>query len=496
MPLHLRAFARVAFFASAVAVLPTLGPAQNAFSPGGEDYAIAGARLGDQTAPHVAVGPQGGWLVWQDNAADGDGLGIMAARLDANFTLIGTPQRVNAQGAHDQEKPRVARLSNGGAVVVWQGGRLGFQNIYARFLNPDGSFATGDILVNTSTNQFQIDPAVAVLTDGSVIVVWGSSQPGLTALQDIQAQRLSASGQKLGGEFRVNQFTTRNQRTPAVAALPGGGYVVAWISELQRSAQSVDVYARLFNASGTALTAELPVNPNPAGLCANPAVAVSPSGNFAVAWSQKEGSFQAAPGNDKTAAQLRSDGWDVAARLFSSTGTGLGGAIRLNTVSYGDQFGPQISAFGKNYLATWVSLGHDGAREGIFGQFLNHTGALEGVEFRINTATPSRQMHPAIASDEVNRFLVVWTSFQAGTSFDLIARNYELIRMSMSAEAGMVRLTWNTQPGCVYQVQSSTSMHSNSWVNVGGERPAGGLSDSVLFNPAPDAGYFRVIRVR
>jgi hypothetical protein len=175
---------------------------------------------------------------------------------------------------------------------------------------------------------------------------------------------------------------------------------------------------------------------------------------------------------------------------------GVGGTIRLNTVSYGDQFGPRLGAFGKNYLASWISLGQDGAREGVFGQFLSGSGVLDGVEFRVNTATASRQIHPSIASDGANRFLVLWTAFQAGTSFDVFARSYDLIRTTMTSEAGGVRLGWNTQPGCVYQVQSSASMQSNSWSNVGGERPADALSDSVLLNPNPDAGYYRVIRVR
>jgi hypothetical protein len=494
MPLNFRALARLALLASLPAAISLTAPAQNAFSPGGDDYAIAGARLGDQTAPHAAIAPAGGWLVWQDNAADGNGLGISAARLDAGLALNGAAFRVNAQGALDQEKPRVARLASGGAVVVWQGGPLGFQDIYARFLNADGSFATGDILVNTHTNQFQIDPSVAVLANGTVVVVWASSQQD-GSLQGVYAQRFDAAGQKLGAEFRVNQFTGRNQRTPAVAALADGNFAVAWISELQRSAESVDVYARVFTAAGAAATGELQVNPTPVGICANPAIAASASGGFAVAWSQKGGVFHTSAG-DRQATQARTDGWDVAARLFTSAGAGAGGAIRLNTVGYGDQYGPQISAFGKNYLASWVSLGQDGAREGIYGQFLNGSGGLEGVEFRVNTATASRQMHPAIASDAVNRFLVLWSTFQAGSSFDLFARHYELIRMTMAPEAGGVRLTWNTQPGNVYQVQSSANMQADSWTNVGGERTAGVLSDSVWLNPAPDAAYFRVIRLR
>jgi len=491
MPSDFRACARLLVFLSvAVAAAPV--SAQNAFSPGGPDYLIAGPLGGDQTAPHAAVGANGGWLVWQDNAADGDGLGVSAVRLGSNLTAIASVFRVNQVGAGDQEKPRVALLQNGGAVVVWQGGQFGFQKIVARFLNPNGSFATGDIAVNTYTNFHQVAPAVATLADGSVIVVWSSfTQDG--SLLGVYGQRFSAAGVKLGGEFRINQFVGNNQRTPAVAALANGNFVVAWVSELQRGSSSVDIYARIFDSAGGTVTGEFAVNPSSTNLCANPSVAASAQGGFAAAWSQKDAVHRTVAGEFPAGAP-RPNSWDVFVRLYGNSGAAATGPVQLNTLNYGDQFAPQVSAFGKNYLAAWVSLGHDGAREGIYGQFLNSSGALEGVEFRANTDTASRQIHPAIASDGVNRFLVLWTSFRAGSSFDLVARSYEIIRTEARPEAGGVRLTWNTQPGCVYQVQVSSNL--GSWINQGPERPAAGTSDSLLLNLGNNASYYRVIRLR
>src|SRR5260221_14192000 len=66
---------------SVAAAIPLAVFGQNAFSPGGPDYAIAGALPGDQTFPHAAINATGGWLVWQDNAVDGDGLGIRSQKL-------------------------------------------------------------------------------------------------------------------------------------------------------------------------------------------------------------------------------------------------------------------------------------------------------------------------------------------------------------------------------------------------------------------------------
>src|SRR5687768_71227 len=128
------------FFAIAASVFGQTNPV-----PQGGEYAVSGALNGDQTAPRTAIGASGGLSVWQEN--DGQGYGIGARRLDGSFSPIGAAFRVNETTVGDQERPSVALLPNGGAVVVFQSGKQGFQNMVARFLNPDGSPATKDISV-------------------------------------------------------------------------------------------------------------------------------------------------------------------------------------------------------------------------------------------------------------------------------------------------------------------------------------------------------------
>src|SRR6185369_4753706 len=72
----------------------------------------------------------------------------------------------------------------------------------------------------------------------------------LDLMQDVYAQRFSSSGEKIGTEFIVNQFRDFNQRSPAIAALNSGGFVLAWSSEQQREENSVGIYARVFDAAG------------------------------------------------------------------------------------------------------------------------------------------------------------------------------------------------------------------------------------------------------
>jgi hypothetical protein len=54
-------------------------------------------------------------------------------------------------------------------------------------------------------------------------------------------------------------------------------------------------------------------------------------------------------------------------------------------------------------------------------------------------------------------------------------------------------LTWNSQPGLIYQVQASTNL--TSWVDLGSPRLAADKVDSLLLSGS-NFGYYRVVRLR
>jgi hypothetical protein len=437
----------------------------NYYAKNGTEYAVVGSMPGDQMFPDAAVTPAGGFVVWQDNATDGSGWGISARRVDS--TLSGTlgSFRVNQVGTNDQENPRVAMLKNGGAVVVWQGGKMGYQHIMARFLTPTNTFLTAtDLVVSTFTNNFQINPAVTTLNNSNVVVVWGSfNQVNSNSLQDVFCKILSPTGKTVSNQFLINVFTNYNQRTPAVAALKNGGFVVVWVSEQERTlapnwgsgsspastagaltSPSVDIYARLYASNGAPVSNEFLVNSgfNP---CANPAAAAAADGSFMVTWGARD------------MVDL-SNGWDVYARSFSSTGVG-GTTLRVNSYLYGDQSAPRISAIANEYLVVWTSLGQDGSREGVFGQFVHDNGTPVGGEFQVNTTTISQQMQPVVTSDGVNQFLTVWTGF-AGlpNGMDLFAQRYLNVAGLMNPMAApFVYAPFTLDTNGVYQPQLQVS---------------------------------------
>ncbi|MBI5773543.1 MAG: hypothetical protein HZA89_07355 [Verrucomicrobia bacterium] len=403
---------------------------QAAFSPQAGEYLPAGALTGNQVFPAVGVSAEGGIVVWQDSAADGDGWGISAQRLNNNFSGSLSTFRVNVQGAGQQEHPRVAMLADGGAVFVWEGGVSPRQQIYARFMAANDTFITGDVRVNTTTNYEHLSPAIARLTDGNVIIVWSSfGQDG--SLLGVYGQRFTPLGAPLGGEFQINQTTLHNQRTPAVAALGEGGFVVVWVSEASRGADplasggelfDVDIFGRIYDSSGAAAGGEFRVNNDRADTlqrtCANPSVAGLSPGGFSVAWGQL------ASVERDSSVSVSENSWDIFSRVFSVAGAAVNSAVMVNEYNFGDQFAPRIESLGSDQMVVWTSLAQDGSREGVYGRLITGAGDFGGSEFAINTTTNGSQFQPTVAADGATRFLVVWASYQSGTKMDLFAQRF------------------------------------------------------------------------
>lgn len=506
--MSLSLFVRKAVICTTLAVaFPGLLSAQSSYTTSGAQYAIAGALPGDQAHPRLAINSTGGFVVWEDNRTDGDGLGISARGLDSGLSGKLSTFQVNEIATGDQERPQVALLKDGGAVFVWQGGKLGFQHIYARFLASDNTWRTGDILVSDSTKEYQVNPVVTVLAGGNVVVLYTSmNQYSATSMKDIYGQVFSPAGEKIGAEFLVNQFSAYNQRSPAAAALPAGGFVVVWVSEMQRgtvgdsnpgtiypgySAPNVDIYARIYSASGAPTGNEMMVNTGSA-ICANPVISASSSGSFVVAWSSLD-------------PQVLSNSWDIYSRRFSNVGVGSSVA-RANTQTLRDQFDPQLGTSGGDFLLIWNSLSADSASGSVRGQFLKDDGTLSGNEFKVNTAALGEQIQPSVASDSAGRFLVAWTGFTGiATSFDVLGQRYfntaqPLPRMDApfvyvpfdlagGSYVPTVQVSWPLQAGLTldhYEVfvngasAPAASLTNNTWV-AAGLAPATTYTFSVCF---------------
>ncbi|PHS22826.1 MAG: hypothetical protein COA84_12170 [Robiginitomaculum sp.] len=115
-------------------------------------------------------------------------------------------------------------------------------------LSADATSAA-EFLVNTITIGNQKLPAIAALAGGGFVIAWqDESQSGDdSSLGAIRAQRFDSKGLAQGPEFLVITTTLLDQSSPGVAALAGGGFVIVW----QDSSLSPD------DPSGTAIRADI-----------------------------------------------------------------------------------------------------------------------------------------------------------------------------------------------------------------------------------------------
>jgi hypothetical protein len=395
----------------------------NYVTASGSEFSLMGNQAGDQVYPSISLTPGGGIIAWEDNGIDRNGAGIGARKfIGSTLTTLPTTLHVNAVSVNDQTTPQAVCLqTNNMTLFVWQTMALRTPDIYARLMNSNNVFTGADLRVNTYTKDAQSHPAVAALADGSAIIVWQSAwQDGCP--NGIFARKISPTRAMTPvREFEVNQFNdsynTRgqrgNRRQPSVALLANGNFVVTWVSELERSSTSLDIYGRIFTPALVPVTDEFLINSSTNG-CADPCVVGIADGGFTVAWSERNMFYRS------------TNGWDIAGRSFMADGTPKGNQFFINTFRFGDQFVPKLAACPSGVLAVWTSMGQDGSREGVFGQFLLGGTQLAGPEMLVNTTRVSQQVQPAVAWNGVDRFLVVWTSFVANYGFDLYGQVYVL----------------------------------------------------------------------
>ncbi|MEQ1592682.1 MAG: Ig-like domain-containing protein [Thiobacillaceae bacterium] len=351
----------------------------------------------------VAINPVDGSFVvmWTSANQDGNGTGVYLRRFDAAGNALTGEIQVNTYTSNNQQNPAIAMDANGKFVVVWEsqnqdGNKYG---IYAKRFNADGSTATsgvtGEFLVNNTTSGDQTSPSIGMDAAGNFVVAWQSNDSnGL----GIYARRFNAAGTALGTEFQVNNTTTNDQYQPAVAMNASGEFVIVWASVDQDSnllgGKSTGVYARLFNPDGSTLKNEFTVHPLlllDANDQYSPDVAMNDAGLFAVVAVDDSGSSQ-----------------NIAYRLFNSSGGAITGGDYA-TDAAGINTNPAVAiGNGGDFIVAWENIGMDGAGSGIVARHIGADGSKLGGEHIVNIVTASDQVGPSLARSG-NHAVFVWS---------------------------------------------------------------------------------------
>ena len=399
-------------------------------APVGGEFRVNTVTANTQSNPSVAVDADGDVVVaWQSNVQDGSSFGVYAQRYAASGAAVGGEFRVNSFTTGTQNSPSVAVDADGDVVVAWQSfGQDGSSyGVYAQRFAASGAPVGGEFRVNTFTASHQFEPSVAVDADGDVVVAWNSfEQEGAGSYNGIYAQRYAASGAAVGGEFRINTFTTQEQRTPSVAVDADGDVVVAWQSG--QDGANNGVYAQRYAgpnrpvASGGPRGGEIAVNTYTTSQQRYPSVAADADGDYVVAWE----SFQ------------DGSGYGVYARRYTAAGIAQGDEIAVNTVTFSTQSNASVAVDADgDFVVAWQSQGQDGSIYGVYAQRYNAAGVAQGAEFQVNAFTTSQQRNPSVALDADGDFVVAWQSVNqegASSSEGVYARRFNAVGVAQGGE--------------------------------------------------------------
>ncbi len=433
-----------------------------------------------QNNPSVAVDADGDYVVtWETNASD-DTDDVYAQLYTAAGERRGKEFRVNTTTKNNQANPSVAMDAEGNFVVAWytwteSDGPL--EGIFSQRFNADGTKSGSELRVNTSTSTEMFNQKIAMNAAGVSVIVWENNGADGSGY-GIYGQRLNASGDKQGNEFRANTSTNSDQRFPSVGIDAAGNFVVAWANEANE-----DVYAQQFSASGSKVGDEFRVNTTRANLQSRPSVAMDEDGDFVIVWT--------------------SDGQDgsktgIYAQRYNAAGTKQGSEFLVNTNTASAQFSPTVSMDNQgNFVVAWASELQGGSPYDVYLQRYDASGGKLDVEVRANTTTPNIQWTPSVDLDADGDFVLVWTD-SSNRSADIVGRVYDVNTVTLSvdsnsvAENDVVLVTAALSEALPHPVTvrlsfSGTAVQDNDFTSAGEITiPANALSGQTAITARPD----------
>src|SRR4051812_4793061 len=361
-----------------------LGPGLPERTPSrlGPEFRVNATTRGEQSAPAIAVGPDGGsMIVWL-----GDPGGVQGRFYDS----AGHPRGgeiVLSPGAVRPQQARVAADVSGRYMVVWNGQT----RVKGRIYGPDGQPATDELAIGFSPQQQGL-PDVVADPAGGFLVAWPESGD-----HTLRLQRFGAQGNLVGNEIAL----TRPGYDVRLAAYPaGGGFVLAWVEGF--GVLETDVRALRLDSSAQPIgTAAARANTDfvrRAGHHQAPVPVVHPDG-FSVVWTTAEGT-------------IRPSGPGIRARRFGADGQPAGLVLEVASgFGEGDWRGNAVALPSGKVMVLWYEKARaEDLDGGIFARLFDASWQPLGSSFRINTYTQNLQILPAAAADAAGSVVAAWTS--------------------------------------------------------------------------------------
>jgi len=238
---------------------------------GGEIH-VNQTLAGHQSRPVVAIGDEGEYLAWNSSGQPGQRVVVVGREL-------GNCESALSRGAGVHELGSMALLPGGGSLLAWTShSERGGSQVVVRILNSDGSPAGEEILVSQGEMAIDRLPALSVHEDG-FRVAWSREIPGAGTV-GVLSRAFDLSGQALGDE----RLLVTGGIEPSLSCAHDGHFALAWMSA------GDDAYiaaARLFDADGEAMGDAFKLDDTHHAQ-SGVAISMRDDGSFAAAWNRLE----------------------------------------------------------------------------------------------------------------------------------------------------------------------------------------------------------------
>ena len=229
-------------------LIPSFGAERSPLPAWGAEGKLINDATGNtlQQNPKMAALTSGDVIVVYEDSRNGN-TDIYAQKVDGEGKILwGKLSQPVCTAPRDQLSPRIIADNEGGVIITWQDDRNGNFDIFAQRLDAAGNpLWQNDGIPICSLLNGQVFPQMVGDGRGGAIILWQDYRSGA---EDLYAQRIAPSGQSIWPAAGAPVCTAPGSQWQAQLISDGaGGAIAAWTDRRNGNA---DLYAQRLNPTG------------------------------------------------------------------------------------------------------------------------------------------------------------------------------------------------------------------------------------------------------
>ena len=488
-----------------------------------EETFVTVANSGEQTDPSLAVLRHGTVAVaWTDYLLDGDVKGLSARIYSPAGDALTEPFRLNQFRDGNQYGARLQALPNGGFAAVWVSDQQQDDksiDIIARLFNSVGQPLTNEVVV--SQKGISANPVLGIAGDRLVIVWEQVDLKNKKTRWDVSLRVFNLGLNPLAEQVKANKQLEGDQFAPRLQGDDSGALLV-WNSLGQDGSREA-VMGRFISESGLFIDSEFQVNTRTFAGQLQPNVSTDAAGKWLVTWSTpRRGDF----GMDVVGQRFQIESTE--AKPLEPIAVVFVNPLSENElmVSWPEVAGLEVDHYeifidnipdpksvnrnffiwkqlqpGREYSFRVVYQLKDGRRSPMSAFGFNKTWGrdfnLDGLPDDWQTAFFGRDSGkwPATNADSDGDGATNFNEFLAGTD---PADTSSSLKLELSAMEQGQRLSWQTEPGSVYQLEKANRLGPGviQWRAEGDPVVAVEAAAGLSLKAVENMSFYRVKRIQ